>query len=129
MAVCIILTAISFRLLLSIHSFSLFCSLMKKLLAGILLLIISFQALPVKELGKILYLGLITEEIHEIESDTEGPAKIKPVKLETTYKPDNGYQPVLNRHLYIMAMIAVHRTDHFLRQYVPDILTPPPNLF
>lgn len=100
---------------------------MKKLLAGILLLIISFQALPVKELGKILYLGLITEEIHEIESDTEGTAKIKPVKLETTYKPDNGYQPVLNRHLYIIAMIAVHRTDYFLRQFVPDILTPPPN--
>lgn len=98
---------------------------MRKLLAGILLLIISFQAMPVKELGKILYQGLITEEIHEIESDTEG--KMKPVKLETTDKPDNGYEPIQNRHLAVIAMIAVHRADHFLRQYVPDILTPPPN--
>lgn len=101
---------------------------MKQLLAGILLLIISLQALPVKELGEILYMGLITEEIHEIEGDTEGQTKIKPAKLETTYKPDNGYQPVFNRRLCVMAMMAVHRTDHFLSQYVPDILTPPPNL-
>lgn len=108
--------------------FSLFCTPMRKLLAGILLLIISFQAMPVKELGKILYQGLITEEIHEIESDTEGQGKVKPVKLETTYKPDNGYEPIQNRHLSIIAMMAVHRADHFLRQYVPDILTPPPNL-
>ncbi|HEY9176610.1 MAG TPA: hypothetical protein VIN07_02920 [Flavipsychrobacter sp.] len=101
---------------------------MRKLLAGILLLIISFQAMPVKELGKILYQGQLTEEIHEIEADSEGPGKIKPLKLETTYKPHNFYEPIQNRHLSIIAMMAVHRTDHFLRQYIPDILTPPPNL-
>ena len=99
--------------------------LVKKLLAGILLLIVSLQALPVKELGKILYQGLLTEEIHD--GDSEGKAKIKPVKLETTGRTEGSYDPMLNKHLSDMAMLAVHRTDYYLRQYVPEIPTPPPN--
>ncbi len=107
--------------------FNYLASLVKKLLAGILLLIVSLQALPVKELGKILYQGLLTEEIHELENDSEGKAKIKPVKLETIGRPDGSYDPMLNKHLSDIAMLSVHRTDYYLRQYIPEILTPPPN--
>lgn len=99
---------------------------MKKLLAYVLLVIISFQALPVKEMGKILYLGLITEEIHE--SDVEdGSSKLKLKKPETAFKPGMD-TPSRNQHLAQIAMQAIHRAEQVVRQYIPDTVTPPPNI-
>jgi len=98
---------------------------MRKLLAYIILVVLSFQVLPVKEMGKILYLGLITEEIHE--SDVEdGNGKLKLKKAETLDKP--GFDtPFINQHMAQIAMLAVNRAELVLGQYIPDTVTPPPN--
>ena len=98
---------------------------MRQLLACILLAIISFLALPVKELGQILYNGLLTEEL--CEDVEEGSSKLKLKKVETAFKP--GFDvPTANQHLTLMAMLAIHRAELVLGQFIPDTVTPPPNL-
>lgn len=99
----------------------------KKIISYIFLTIFTLQVLPVKEIGKILYKGMMTEEIHEVE--TEGKAGDgKTLK----WKPLNEYYVTAdnNRALYFTTVIqiAIHQAENLPDRFVPDITTPPPNV-
>jgi len=61
---------------------------MRPFLAIVFLTIFSFQILPVKEIGKILWNGTMTEEVHE-----HGPTHKKLVQV---FPDKNWYQHFLN---------------------------------
>ncbi|RYD57691.1 MAG: hypothetical protein EOP56_07910 [Sphingobacteriales bacterium] len=102
----------------------------KKWLAYILLCIFSFQVLPVKELGKLLFKGQLTEEIHEESySDAEDLENNKLKKNEEPLKFHMPLDELFARSRYYThnIMVAIHEADHIPLLYLPDIPTPPPN--
>jgi hypothetical protein len=105
------------------------CTLMKQFLASIFLLIFSLQIMPVKEIGKLLYKGVMTEERHEAEccGDDIG---------DLCGKAKHGNEPLMANthgewyHIFISIDDKFRNTlipDNMCKQYIPDILTPPPN--
>lgn len=96
---------------------------MKKWLAYIFLIIFSFQVLPVKEIGKILFKGQMTEEIHESHTD-ESCNKLKKNEPYKLYDAE-----IVARIQYFESKIqtAIHEAERLPKDYVPDIFTPPPN--
>lgn len=104
---------------------------MKKLLAYIFLIIFSTQVLPVKEIGKILYKGQITEE--EVHTCSEGCEDSNALKLKIEGDPFHHTERQLfqahARVAFLTQQIntAIHHAEHIPIHFVPDILTPPPN--
>lgn len=102
---------------------------MKQVIAYIFLFIFSFQMLPVKEIGAILFKGQITEE----EAHTNGA------------KGDNGNSKLTkfndflegglsnDEHLSRIAFynnslsVALSMAEKLPMGFIPDIPTPPPN--
>lgn len=100
---------------------------MKVYLASFFLFIFSFQVLPVKEIGKLLFKQTLTEEIHETENDEAGTgSEVKKGHEPYTFQK---YMPVYDKWLvrYCNGMTG-HLPSHVSKQYIPDILTPPPNV-
>jgi hypothetical protein len=100
---------------------------MQKLIAYLFLFIFSFQVLPVKEIGGILYKQLLTEEIHEGKtcSDDIPPSKLKP-GLEPFLLSEPGYY-AQNRYFGCNVITALHRAESIPISHVSDIFTPPPD--
>lgn len=101
---------------------------MKKLLAYIFLTIFSFQVLPVKEIGKILFKGQMTEEIHESgHSGDNNNAKLK--KGTDPFRLHNSDTEAIARmqHLSAQICLAILQAESLPMQFIPDIVTPPPN--
>jgi len=96
----------------------------KKFLAYIFLFIFSFQVLPVKELGQILFKGLMTEEIHEAAADDTSGTKLKKEPARLFYRHEG-----LASILYFTSKVhtAIHDAEKLPRHFIPDIITPPPN--
>lgn len=103
----------------------------KKWLAYILFIIFSFQILPVKELGKLLCKGQLTEEVQEeaLADTEEEPAGAKLKKEAEQFKFHNSTIEFVARTQYYghNIMVAIHEADHLPLVYLPDIPTPPPN--
>lgn len=100
---------------------------MKTYIAYIFLFIFSFQVLPVKEIGRILYKGLITEERSEMDiSEDEVPVP----KLKKDADPFHSESTAFafNKHITSKVIIAIHRSETIPMFHVPDIFTPPPNV-
>ncbi len=99
---------------------------MKKWLAYIFLIIFSFQVLPVKEIGQILFKGQMTEEIHEADVN-DCSSKIKkgtdPFRIHSTETD----QTARIQYYSHRAILAVLESERLPGQFVPDIFTPPPN--
>lgn len=102
---------------------------MKKILACIFLAVFTLQVLPVKELGKILYKGLMTEEIHEVEAEgkTGDAGSFKWKKQNNEYSLDVSTAHQRAVYLTSMAHLAIVHAENLPERYVPDIPTPPPN--
>lgn len=100
---------------------------MKKFLACLFLTLFSFQVLPVKELGKILYKGLMTEEIHEVEGSAEDINTGKWKKLTNYNGSDETTTHLRDVYLSSIVHLIITHAAHFCCQYVPEIITPPPN--
>lgn len=100
---------------------------MKKWLAYIFLFIFSFQVLPVKEIGKILFKGQMTEEIHEADLADGSSSKLKkgtdPFRI---YHLDTE-QTARIQYFSHRASLAVIESERLPLQFIPDIFTPPPN--
>lgn len=101
---------------------------MKLFLASFFLFIFSFQVLPVKAIGKLLFKQAMTEEIHETEceGDTDGPeCEVK--KQDDPYSPSS-YLDASEKLIakYVSNVLGI-MPDNVSKQYIPDILTPPPN--
>lgn len=100
---------------------------MKVYLASFFLLIFSFQVLPVKEIGKLLFKQTLTEEIHETENDEAGTNSI--VKKDN--EPYTHHKHTLIHDKWLARYcngLTGHLPSHVSKQYIPDILTPPPNV-
>ena len=102
---------------------------MKRVLAYIFLIIFSFQILPVKEIGKILFKGQITEEEVRGDSHGDGDSQVKLKKEgDPLFHPDDNAQASA-RIAFLTHQIStlIHEAEHLPKTFVPDILTPPPN--
>ena len=97
---------------------------MRKILTCIFLTIFSFQVLPVKELGKLLYKGMMTEEIHEAGAEDNTTGKWKKQNEYKFYDKDSFLSA---SYFTSIIQLTILQTEHFLCQYVPEIITPPPN--
>ena len=101
---------------------------MQKLIAAIFLLIISFQVVPVKEIGGILYKQLITEEVPDSKTatDEEIPGQLK-VAIDPFVLSEAAYLN-RNRHFGSSILILLHKAEAFPISHISDIFTPPPDL-
>ena len=100
---------------------------MKIFFTYILLTIFSFQVLPVKEIGKLLYKGFMTEEVQDSECSNE-EHNVNIIKKEAeAYKPGPIYTSLAAREFGLWVQLAIKQAERMPRQFVPDILTPPPN--
>ncbi len=102
---------------------------MRKIIAYIFLLIFSFQVVPVKELGKILFKGQITEEeVHNWGGTSEEPIPSKHKKDgDPFYYNANFQETARSKFLSHQLNLALHCAERIPRWHVPDIVTPPPN--
>ena len=97
---------------------------MKPLIAAFLLMTISLQIIPIKQVGALLFNNVITEELahgHGVEKDT-----IK--KFSSLYN----LLYSSNQHFHLLAFSAltayIQHSEKLPIQFKPDILVPPPNL-
>ncbi len=100
---------------------------MRLFLAYIFLFIFSFQILPVKEIGKMLCKGTMTEEIHEglADIDDEGCELKKQNDPYTTSKENPETEQLF---VFTYSGLSVMHPQPISKQFIPDIVTPPPNL-
>lgn len=101
---------------------------MKIWIASIFLFIFSFQVLPVKEVGKLLFKNALTEEIHETETEKEDAD----LKLKKGNEPNDFiHAPAISkdrtRYFGHCIDIALTDVDTPPRLFSPEVLTPPPN--
>ncbi|MBL7710962.1 MAG: hypothetical protein JNL13_00790 [Chitinophagaceae bacterium] len=96
---------------------------MRQWIAYFMLTIFSFQVLPVKEIGRILFKSLITEEIHEDHEECDE------LKFKETM-PFRKTPPVTHeRRSYFEQKLALSFPWSSLieHQHFPGIFVPPPN--
>lgn len=102
---------------------------MKHVIAYIFLVIFSFQMLPVKEIGKILFKGQITEEeAHTCGAKGDnGNSQLAKYNefLESGFANDEHLSRIAfyNKSLSVAFSIA----EKLPMGFIPDIPTPPPN--
>lgn len=96
---------------------------MKKVINIFLLLLVTVQMLPVKEIGEALFNNAFTEEIaHSISVDDIGGGKsfTKSFYLCADFSPKNIYQILIsNSNIFFQ--------DTVPQNYSTEILVPPPN--
>jgi hypothetical protein len=102
---------------------------MRHFIAYIFLTLFSFQVLPVKEIGKMLFKSQTTEEIHEEDFTDNGPdAKLK--KEGDPFRPAADFSIASSARIQSLSAkiaVVIHRTAILPDYHIPDILTPPPN--
>lgn len=103
---------------------------MKQAFAVFFLFVFSFQILPVKELGRFLFKNSLTEEVAEAEYGTDDTSEESNIKLKKEGDPYHNtyfthhYKPV---SLAVNALKESYTPRHISKQFIPDILTPPPD--
>ncbi|PZF71990.1 hypothetical protein DN068_15255 [Taibaiella soli] len=100
---------------------------MRQHLAMFFLLIFSFQVLPVKEIGKLLFKSTTTEEIHEGHADDGPDLKIKKEGDPFHVSFMDMTSTARAKEFTAKVLLVIHRTASLPDYHIPDILTPPPN--
>jgi hypothetical protein len=111
-----------------VTEFSLYFASVRKWIAYIFIMIFSLQVVPVKEIGKILFKGQITEEeVHgyALEENDDSP-KLKKDGEPFDYS-ELSQNEARSASLSHEISTAMHSVAHLPDYHVPDILTPPPN--
>jgi hypothetical protein len=104
-------------------------SCMKRYIAFFCFLLFSFQVIPVKEIGELLFKGQITEEeIHSSgNQQSEAPnAKLKKDGDNTYYYNFTQYNSRIE-YANLRSDIAIQQAEKLPVSFVADIVTPPPN--
>lgn len=100
---------------------------MKQWLSYLLIMLFSFQALPVKELGKLLLKkAAIEQTADETEEDAGAAKELKEKAIEKLYLQAGS----LHFNALIaddLAKIALHQLSILAPSFYPDITTPPPD--
>ena len=100
---------------------------MRIFLASVFLFIFSLQILPVKEIGKILFKGTMTEEIHEALADIDDEGcEIK--KQNDPYSPDKKCPFYHKLAILTCSGLSTNSPASMSKQFIADIVTPPPNV-
>lgn len=100
---------------------------MSRLIASFFILILSIQVLPVKEIGKVLFKGQLTEEIHP-EDSCAPDADLEDLLLYTPpTSPEHNTVYQNSRKLSTVILIHIHLCESLPDYHYPDIFTPPPN--
>lgn len=102
----------------------------RHVLASIFLIVFSFQVLPVKELGRLLFKGQMTEEVHESNTttgDDNGCLKMKLGSDPFGLAPEHHISFSEESYLDTKIHTAMQRSERLIDRYAPDIPTPPPN--
>lgn len=73
----------------------------------------------------MLFKNQMTEEVHESSHD-DSPGKFKKQPEKIFFK--SGICASV-QYLTAKVQVAIHEAERLPRNFVPDILTPPPNLF
>lgn len=109
---------------------------MRLFLASFLLTIFSFQILPIRAIGKILFKAQLTEELHEHEEDSEdaddpfGPEffpKFKEYNTEARQGDSRMLLGYMELRIARRNVGALQRSLFLEDQHYPDIFVPPPN--
>jgi hypothetical protein len=107
---------------------------MRVFLAGFLLTIFSFQILPIRAIGKILFKAQLTEELHEHEEDAEDADDPFGPEFFPKFKEFSPGTPLLTDQLAYREWSiarrnigAIQRSLFLEDQHYPDIFVPPPN--
>ena len=100
---------------------------MKLFLASVFLFIFSLQILPVKEIGKILFKGTMTEEIHEAHGDIDDEDNGLQ-KQNDPYTPCRPYTQTEKLAVLTRNGLKTSAPQSVSKQFIPDIVTPPPNV-
>lgn len=96
---------------------------MRPVIAIIFLLILSFQVLPIKAVGKLLSNPQATEEIHhEGFEHTDGFTK-----LFTFHSGTNSSSYNYTEHLSVTSNIYIHFAASIPDAHIAEVFTPPPN--
>lgn len=101
---------------------------MRQLIAYICILFISFQVIPVKEIGALLFKGqFLEEEIHSCNNQSSENHSLK-LKKEG---PLDYYTLIQNNsriaYLGQQSSLAIELTEKLPIPFIADIVTPPPN--
>lgn len=101
---------------------------MRHLIAYFFILVFSLQIIPIKEIGEILFKGQITEEeVHGHSQSTDDNSKLKkqngPNPFPSSYQDYNRISCLSQR-----LNTAIHRAEILPPHFVPEIITPPPNI-
>ncbi len=100
---------------------------MKPWLACILMILFSFQALPVKELGKLLGKKAIQEQVQDESGDTSDASKqFAEKEIEKLFVHSQAFQ-LTTLVVEEQVKVALHRFHFFEDHFHPDITTPPPD--
>jgi hypothetical protein len=99
---------------------------MRLRLAYLFLFIFSFQVLPIKEVGKLLFKSQMTEEIHETAPSSPDENQ-KNKKHADPYTGSNSAATLRLLWINHDAALAFQYADDVPAAHVPDIFTPPPN--
>jgi hypothetical protein len=83
--------------------------------------------LPIKEIGKILFKGQITEE--EVHSGNDNNANNKAKKGFELFHGDEGGSKYVSKTIfsYYNTSLVLVAEDFLPEAFIPDIPTPPPN--
>jgi hypothetical protein len=99
---------------------------LRHLIAYFFILVFSLQLLPIKEIGEILFKGQITEE------EVHGQHAEDNTKLKKQHEPNPFLASSNNtgRITYLSQMIrtVIHSAETLPPHFVPEIITPPPNI-
>lgn len=103
---------------------------MKKVFALILLIIFSFQVLPVKAISNIIIKKQLTEETDTDYSKNMNDTSDSKLKNDADYfQLFTSYDQDHSRVIYLSHEIttALHVAEKLPSNFIPEILTPPPN--
>lgn len=101
---------------------------MKQWISFILILLFSFQVLPVKELGKIFIKKNLTEQVQdETDGSSDATKKLNEKELDKLFV----HAPTLRLTAMFteeLVKVALHNLPLFEDHFHPDISTPPPDV-
>ena len=101
---------------------------MKQLFACFLLMVFVFATLPVREIGKLLVKGQMTEEVQDHDDCGEDADCMKVLKEQDLYVHHVYASHTLPQQIYTQKVAtAIHCAEALPEHFVSRVQTPPPD--
>jgi len=99
---------------------------MKQWLSYLLIILFSFQALPVKELGKLLIKKAITEQVEDEANGADTSKQFAEKDIEKLFMHTQVFH-LTAIYSTEQVKVALHNLPVFEDHFHPDVTTPPPD--